>query len=76
MSALFQLPDNSIMLEEHEIIRLTGSTVAEEQVSWLASRAWIYEKTADGKPIVSRLYFQLRMAGIDATFAQMEDWLQ
>ena len=66
MKALFQLPDKPDILDEEEIIRLTGYAIPSAQVRWLQEGKWLFEKNHSGAPIVSRLYFQMRMAGIDA----------
>lgn len=67
MNALFQLPDKPDILEEAEVARLTGHAKAHAQVLWLEKNGWLFEKNRAGKPIVSRLYFQMRLAGIDAS---------
>lgn len=67
MKALFQLPDKPDILEEAEIARLTGHEKKHLQILWLESHGWLFEKNRSGKPIVSRLYFQMRLAGIDAS---------
>lgn len=75
MKALFQLPDKPDILEEDEIVRLTGHVLASAQNRWLESHGWTFEKNRAGHPIVSRLYFQMRMAGIDASaFLPQKAW--
>lgn len=75
MKALFQLPYKSDILEEAELIRLTGHTKPSYQIRWLENHQWIFEKNAAGEPIVSRLYFQMKMAGIDASaFLPKKPW--
>ncbi|MCM1528345.1 MAG: DUF4224 domain-containing protein [Bacteroides sp.] len=64
MKALFQLPDKPDILEEFEIIRLTGRTAPAAQIRWLKSQGWLFEKNQAGEPIVSRLYFQMKMAAL------------
>ena len=75
MKALFQLPDKPDILDESEIIRLTGAIAPASQIRWLEKNGWLFEINKAKKPIISRLYFQMRMADIDASaFLPAKQW--
>jgi len=70
------LPDKPDILEPEEVHRLTGYERSSDQIRWLKENGWKHEKNASGRPIISRLYFQVKMCGIDPVFALMpkKDW--
>lgn len=62
------LPSSEI-LSEAEVEELTGSPRRHCQIEWLTTKGWIFEVSRGGRPIVSRYYFRLRMAGIQVSAA-------
>jgi len=58
------LPDKPDILEPDEVYRLTERKHAREQIRWLEQNDWQFTTNASGKPIVSRLYLQIQLAGI------------
>jgi hypothetical protein len=64
-SPLLQLPDKPEFLSPEEVSVLTGRESAQGQIRWLDENTWTYSLTAARRPVVSRLYAQCRMMGID-----------
>lgn len=62
------LPDTEILTED-EVHDLTGCARHPAQAEWLTARGWIFERARGGRPIVSRLYFRMRLAGLSAAVA-------
>lgn len=62
------LPATEILTEE-EVRELTGCARHPAQVGWLVSHGWIFERAKGGRPIVSRLYLRMRLAGLSVSEA-------
>lgn len=62
------LPASEILSEE-EVGELTGCVRHPAQVDWLVSHGWIFERARGGRPIVSRLYLRMRLAGLSVSEA-------
>jgi len=52
------------LLSETEIEEITGCQRRRDQAEWLTTRGWVFELSRGGRPIVSRLYFRMRLAGV------------
>lgn len=50
-----------------ELAELTGYKRGSAQAEWLRERAWIFEMSASGRPMVLRKYAEARMGATDAT---------
>ncbi len=66
----------SEVLDEEEVIRITGYQIPSKQIAWLANNGWQYTLTGARRPIVGRVYARLKMAGVKptATNATAETW--
>ena len=66
----------SEILNEEEVARLTGYQIPSKQIVWLANNGWHYTLTRARRPIIGRMYFRLKMAGVkpSATTAAAEAW--
>ena len=53
-----------IYLTAEELKGITGYVTAAAQIRWLRLNRFFYVVRADGKPLVSRDHFQLRMGGL------------
>lgn len=56
----------SIILTTQELLDITGRIKASAQVRWLRQHGFTVMQRADGRPIVSRSHFQVKMDGIQA----------
>lgn len=65
MTALFEIPPGEQYLTTEELGMLANSKLPSIQCRWLEDNGWHFERSRGGKPIVSRLYSQLRGLGIN-----------
>lgn len=74
--ALLPLPEaDQLQLTPEELERLTGAAQTALQLEWLRTNAWAYTLTRAGKPVVGRLYANLKLSGVDvATIVQPSAW--
>ncbi len=54
----------SEFLDDEELATLVGYRTARKQIDWLARNGWEYAVNAARKPVVSRLYTRLKLAGV------------
>lgn len=66
----------SEILDEEEMMRLTGYQIPSKQIAWLANNGWQYTLTRARRPIIGRMYFRMRMAGVkpNTTNTTTETW--
>ena len=57
----------SEILDEEEVARLTGYQIPSKQIAWLANNGWQYTLTRARRPIIGRVYFRMKMAGVKPT---------
>lgn len=74
--ALLYLPDaDQLQLTPDELERLTGASQTALQIAWLREQAWTYTVTRAGKPVVGRLYANLKLSGVEvATIVGPTAW--
>ncbi|WP_462370326.1 DUF4224 domain-containing protein [Oxalobacter formigenes] len=65
MSAIIQIPPQSMTLSSDEIAEITGSKMRMHQVDWLRRNGWIYHLSKAEEPIVGRFYATMKMAGVN-----------
>lgn len=66
VGALLTLPEvGALQLSDEELKGLAGSTQSRLQVEWLEANGWVFFLTRGGRPIVGRLYANLKLAGVD-----------
>lgn len=75
-ATLLPLPDaDQLQLTPDELERLTGATQTALQLAWLRDQGWAYTLTRAGKPVVGRLYANLKLAGVEvATIVGPTSW--
>jgi Domain of unknown function (DUF4224) len=73
---LLDLPaQDQLQITPDELERLTGSPQAGLQIDWLKANGWAYTLTRAGKPVVGRLYANLKLSGVEvATIVQPSAW--
>lgn len=64
MTAIFEMPLASELLDSNELTALTGCSRRGEQLAWLTNNGWTHHITRGGDPVVGRLYARFRLAGI------------
>lgn len=76
MTSLLNLPAvGELQLSETELEGLVGSPQHRLQIEWLKSNGWAHTLTRGGRPVVGRLYANLRLANVDvATMAPSQEW--
>ena len=74
MSAIFELSLNSELLNNDELMQITGSSRKMDQVNWLVNNGWIHHKSKTGDAVVGRLYARLKLAGISPTGLIASEW--
>jgi len=69
------MPDSEF-LSPDELFEVSGYKHVASQKEWLDKNGWTYVVNAGGRPVVSRLYSRMRMAGITptATGVQVSAW--
>ena len=74
MSALLAIPEpGQLQLTEHELEGITGTPMTKLQLEWLQSNGWAHTTTRAGRPVVGRLYANLKLSGVDvATIAKVD----
>lgn len=66
MPTLLALPaTGELQLCDAELESLTGATQARLQIDWLRGNGWAYTLTRNGKPVVGRLYANLKLSGVE-----------
>jgi hypothetical protein len=73
---LLDLPaPDQLQLTADELDRLTGSPMTALQIEWLRANGWAYTLTRAGKPVVGRLYANLKLSGVEvATMVSPGSW--
>lgn len=61
-------------LTKTEIKDLTGSATAKDQIAWLEKNLWEYAVKKSGEPVISRLYYRLRLCGINPSSGLVKHW--
>lgn len=63
---LLPLPGvDELQLTEAELAGITGATQTRLQVEWLQANGWVYVLTRSRRPVVGRLYANLKLAGVE-----------
>lgn len=73
---LLDLPaQGELQLTPEELERLTGAVPTALQLDWLRSNGWAFSLTRAGKPVVGRLYANLKLSGVEvATMVAPGSW--
>lgn len=58
---------DSEFLQAEELVEVTGYKHVASQKEWLDKNGWKYVVNASGRPIVSRWYARMRLAGLEPT---------
>ncbi|WP_423600942.1 DUF4224 domain-containing protein [Roseateles sp. MS654] len=76
MQALLNLPSvDQLQLTEAELEGVAGSPQYRLQIEWLKANGWAFTLTRAGRPVVGRLYANLKLANIDtAAMAPSTEW--
>lgn len=76
MHALFNLPAvDELQLTEAELAGITGTPQHKLQIEWLKANGWAFSLTRASRPVVGRLYANLKLANIDlGTMAPSTEW--
>lgn len=76
MSAIFSLPDvDQLQLTEAELAGITGTPQHKLQIDWLSANAWSFALTRAGRPVVGRLYANLKLSGIEvSSMTTAQEW--
>lgn len=74
--SLISMPEaGAIHLTDDEIAAITGSAQAKLQLDWLKSSGWAHAVTRSGRPVVGRLYANLKLAGVEfGALVQPDEW--
>ena len=73
---LLDLPaQGELQLTPEELERLTGAAQTALQLDWLRVNGWAFSLTRAGKPVVGRLYANLKLSGVEvATMVTPGSW--
>jgi hypothetical protein len=73
---LIGLPQaDALQLNADELAALTGTPQTALQLEWLRANGWAHTLTRAGKPVVGRLYANLKLSGVEvATIVQPSAW--
>ena len=76
MHALLSLPNvDQLQLTEAELSGITGTPQHKLQIDWLNANSWSFALTRAGRPVVGRLYANLKLSGIEvSTMAPAREW--
>ena len=55
---------SGLLLTLEDLQALTGAERPSAVIAWLSKHRWIYETDRNGRPKVSRAYFDARMSGL------------
>lgn len=74
MSTLLALPPrDELHLSDAELEAITGASQPRLQLEWLELNRWAHAKTRAGRPVVGRLYANLKLSGVEvATIVRSE----
>lgn len=74
MSTLLALPPrDELQLSDAEIEGITGASQVKLQIDWLRLNGWAFTLTRGGRPVVGRLYANLKLSGVEvATIVRPE----
>ena len=74
MSTLLALPPrDELQLSDAELEGITGASQARLQIVWLRLNGWAFTLTRAGRPVVGRLYANLKLSGVEvATIVRSE----
>lgn len=68
MSALLSLPAvDELQLSDAELERIIGASQPRLQIEWLREKGWAFTLTRAGRPVVGRLYANLKLSGVEVT---------
>lgn len=75
-ATLLALPgQDQLQLTPDELAGLTGTPQTALQIDWLRANGWAHTLTRAGKPVVGRLYANLKLSGVEvATMVQPSAW--
>ena len=76
-TALLSLPSvDELQLTEAELGALTGTPQYKLQIEWLKANGWTFTLTRAERPVVGRLYANLRLANLDVSTmsSSSNDW--
>jgi hypothetical protein len=66
MTTLLALPaEDELQLTDAELAKLTGTPQHSLQIDWLKGNRWAYTLTRAGRPVVGRLYANLKLSGVE-----------
>ena len=73
---LIGLPQaDALQINADELAALTGTPQTALQLEWLRANGWAHTLTRAGKPVVGRLYANLKLSGVEvATIVQPSAW--
>lgn len=76
IAPLLALPQaDALQLSADELAALTGTPQTALQLDWLRANGWAHTLTRAGKPVVGRLYANLKLSGVEvATMVQPSAW--
>ncbi len=77
MSTLLALPPrDELQLSDAELEGITGACQIKLQIDWLKEKGWSFTLTRSGRPVVGRLYANLKLSGVEVkTIIQAsEEW--
>lgn len=74
MTTLLPLPQkDELHLSDNELEAVTGASQTKLQLEWLRLNGWAYSVTRSGRPVVGRLYANLKLSGVEvATIVRSE----
>jgi hypothetical protein len=73
MSAMFEFPAMSEILDGDELAQITGCARKSDQASWLKKQRWVHILNKAGIPIVGRMYARMKLAGIEPASLSKSD---
>lgn len=75
-TALLPLPPrDDLQLSDAELVGITGTNQARLQIEWLKANGWAHATTRAGRPVVGRLYANLKLSGVEvATMITPQEW--
>lgn len=64
--ALLPLPNSGeLLLTDLELQSLSGAQQYRLQIDWLTDNGWVFFRTRAGRPVVGRLYANLKLANVE-----------
>lgn len=66
MTTLLALPaKDELHLSDAELEAITGASQPRLQIDWLRLNGWAHTLTRAGRPVVGRLYANLKLSGVE-----------